>query len=101
MDPMDLLKNLKNLQSQMSGMQEQLQDIVVQGSAGGGMVVIDMNGKMEVLSVKIAPEVVDPDDITMIEDLVLAAINSATAALKDKMSEQAASLAGMAGFPGL
>lgn len=101
MDPMDLLKNLKDLQSQMSGMQEQLQDIVVQGSAGGGMVVIDMNGKMETLSVKIAPEVVDPEDITMIEDLVLAAINSATAALKDKMAEQAASLAGMTGFPGL
>jgi nucleoid-associated protein EbfC len=101
MDPMDLLKNLKDLQSQMSGVQERLKDIIVQGSAGGGMVVIDMNGSMEVLSVKIAPEVVDPEDITMLEDLVLAACNSAATALREKMSQQAASLAGGAGFPGL
>lgn len=100
MDPMDLMKNLKNLQEQMSGMQDKLDDIRVQGSAGGGMVVVDMNGKMEVLAVKIAREVVDPDDVTMLEDLVLAACNSAASALKEKMAQQASSLAGGAGFPG-
>ncbi len=101
MDPMDLMKNLKDLQSQMSGMQDKLNDIVVQGSAGGGMVVIDMNGSMEVLNVKIAPEVVDSDDITMIEDLVLAACNSALETLKDRMKDQASSLTGGFGFPGM
>ncbi len=101
MDPMDLMKNLKDLQSQMAGMQDKLSDIVVQGAAGGGLVVIDMNGKMEVLNVKIAPEVVDPDDIAMIEDLVLAACNSALDTLKDRMKDQASSLTGGLGFPGM
>lgn len=100
MDPMDLMKNLKDLQNQMSGMQDKLAEIRVQGSAGGGMVVIDMDGKMDVLSVKIAKEVVDPEDVTMLEDLVLAAYNSAAAALKEKMAQQASSLTGGAGFPG-
>ncbi len=101
MDPMDLFKNLKDLQAQMSGMQEQLKDIIVHGSSGGGMVIVDMNGKMEILSVKISPEVVDPEDIPMLEDLVLAAFNSAAASLKEKMAQQASSLTGGAGFPGL
>ncbi len=101
MDPMDFMKNLQNLQSQMAGMQDKLNDVVVQGSAGGGMIVIDMNGKMEVLDVKIAREIVDPDDVSMLEDLVLAACNSALESLKEKMKEQASSLTGGFGFPGM
>ncbi|MDA3832720.1 MAG: YbaB/EbfC family nucleoid-associated protein [Spirochaetales bacterium] len=100
MDPMDIMKNLQNLQSQMSGMQEQLQDITAQGSAGGGMVTVEMNGKMDVLSVHIAQEVVDPDEVGMLEDLVLAAISSAMGAIKEKIASEASSLAGGAGFPG-
>lgn len=100
MDPMDLFKNLQNLQSQMSSMQEKIKEIVVHGSSGGGMVELSLNGDMQVLSVKIAPEVVDPEDITMLEDLILAAMNSALSKLKEEMAGKASSLAGT-GFPGL
>lgn len=99
MDPMDILKNLQNLQSQMSGMQEKLKDITAIGSSGGGMVTIEMNGAMEVLNVNIAPEAVDPDDVGMLEDLVLAAVKSAFDAVKEKISQEAGSLAGGGGFP--
>ncbi|MGM0431773.1 MAG: YbaB/EbfC family nucleoid-associated protein [Spirochaetota bacterium] len=98
MDPMELLKNL---QSQMSGMQEQLKDITAKGSSGGGMVTVELNGKMEVLSVTIAKEVVDPEDVSMLEDLVLAAFNSAVSSIQGKIAQQASSLAGGAGIPGL
>jgi DNA-binding YbaB/EbfC family protein len=98
MDPMDILKNLQNLQSQMSGMQDKLKDITAIGSSGGGMVTIEMNGNMEVLQVKIAPEVVDPEDISMLEDLVLAAVKSAMDTVKERVTKEAGNLAGMGPF---
>jgi nucleoid-associated protein EbfC len=105
MNPMDILKNMQDLQGKMEKMQDQLKDITVSGSSGGGMVTVKVNGKMEVLDVKIAPEVVDPSDITMLEDLVLAAVNSTLRELQDALKNQATQLTGglniPGGFPGL
>ena len=66
MDPMDLFKNLQNLQSQMTGMQDKMKDISAVGTSGGDMVSIEINGAMEVTKVKILPEIVDPEDVAML-----------------------------------
>lgn len=102
MNPLDMLKNLQNLQSGMKEMQEKLKDIIVIGTSGGGMVAIEMNGQMQVLGVRIEREVVDPEEIGMLEDLVRAAFNDAFAKVKERMqSELPGELGGMNLPPGL
>jgi nucleoid-associated protein EbfC len=96
MNPMDLFKNVQQLQSGMKDMQEKLKDIIVIGTAGGGMVAIEMNGQMQVLGVRIEKEVVDPEDVGMLEDLVRAAFNDAFAKVREEMQGK---LAG--GVPGM
>ncbi len=99
MNPFDLFKNLQNVQSQMKEVQDKMKDIRVQGSAGGDMVVVDMNGQMTVLKVKISPEVVDPEDIGMLEDLVQAALIDATRKVKEKLQEEMSALTGGLNLP--
>lgn len=104
MNPMDILKNFQDMQGRMQEMQRRLKDIVVTGSSGGGMVKITMNGNMEVKSVSIAPEIVDPDDVGMLEDLVCAAMNSVNRELQESMKQHASELTGglsIPGFPGM
>ncbi len=96
MNPMDMFKNIQNLQSGMKEMQEKLKDIIVIGTAGGGMVAIEMNGQMQVLGVRIEREVVDPEETGMLEDLVRAAFNDAFAKVKEQMQgELSGGLGGM------
>ena len=99
MNPMDILKNFKNIQENMSQMQEKLKDIEVTGSSGGGMVLMSMNGQMEITKVSIEKEAVDPDDISMLEDLVLAAARDASAKLKEKIQSEVSGIAGGMGIP--
>lgn len=96
---MDLFKNLQNLQSRMGEMQERLQEVTVTGTAGGDMVRIEMNGQMQVLQVTISPEVVDPSDVGMLQDLVLAAYTDAFAKIKEKLREEMSSLTGGMDLP--
>jgi DNA-binding YbaB/EbfC family protein len=98
-NPMDLLKNFQNIQSQVSEMQEKLKSVRVTGTSGGGMVRIEMSGQMEVTSVSIAPEAVDPSDLKMLEDLLLAAFTDATYKMKEKLREEMSSVTGGLGFP--
>ncbi len=105
MNPFDLFKNMQNMQQQMQSMQGKLAQMRVNGSSGAGMVEVTINGKMEVLSIKISPEVVDPSDISTLEVLVASAFNSAIKELQEQLKSQASNLAGdmnlPAGFPGL
>lgn len=73
----DLMKQAKKMQEKMMKAQEDLAKREVEASAGGGMVTVRMNGQNQLLSVKIDPEVIDPDDVDMLEDLILAAVNEA------------------------
>ncbi len=98
-NPFDLIKQFQDMQGKMSEIQEKLKSIRVTGSAGGDMVRIELNGQMEVVSVKISPEVVDPNDVEMIEDLVLAAFTDATAKVKEKLKEELSSLTGGLNLP--
>ncbi len=98
MNPMDMFKNLQDLQSQMSGMQDKLKSIEATGSSGGDMVRITMNGAMEITGVSISPEAVDPEDIKMLEDLVLAAATDASAKIKVQLASQMQDLTGGLNF---
>jgi len=99
-NPMDLLKNFQNIQSKINEMQERLKDITVKGSAGGGMVQIEMDCRMNVRKVEIAKEVVDPEDVEMLQDLVMAAMSDALSRVQEKLKEEASSAAGMQIPPG-
>ena len=72
-----MMRQAQKLQEQMQKAQEELEETEVEGSAGGGLVTITLNGKKAMQGVKIKPEAVDPDDIEMLEDLILAAYNDA------------------------
>jgi len=85
--------NLLNMMKQMGNFQEKLADVSATGSAGGGMVAIDMNGKLEVTAVRIAPEAVAGGDVQMLEDLVMAAFSNALEKTKEAITREVGSLA--------
>jgi len=84
----NLMKQAQKFQSQMAKLQEELGDKTVEASAGGGMVTVEVNGRQEILSIKIDPEVIDPDDVDMLQDLILAAINDGLTRAKDMINEE-------------
>ncbi len=98
-NPFDILKQLQGLQSRVGEMQEKLKSVHVAGSSGGGMVTIEMNGQMVVEKVTIAKEAVDPADIPMLEDLVLAALTDVLDRLKDKLKDEVSQATGGLGLP--
>ncbi len=96
-----MLKQVQKMQAEMQRVQEELGEKQVEGSAGGGMVKAVVNGKLELLSVKIDKEVVDPDDIEMLEDLITAAINQAMENAQKMQAEGMAQITGGMQIPGL
>lgn len=98
-NPMDFIKNIKNLQTRVTEMQEKMKDLTVTGTAGGDMVRIEINGHMEVKKVEIAKEVVDPNDVVMLQDLVLAAFTDALVKIKEKIREETSQLTGGLNVP--
>jgi DNA-binding YbaB/EbfC family protein len=100
-NPFDILKNAQKIQEQMSGFQEKLGGITATGASGGGLVEIEVNGKLEVISVRIAPEAAG--DIDMLQDLIMAAFTDSMAKVKELISSEAAAMTGglnIPGFPG-
>jgi len=100
-NPFDILKNAQKIQEQMGVFQEKLCYIRVTGSAGGGMVEIDLNGKMEVLALRIAPEVMDDRD--MLQDLIAAALNNSMEKIREAINQELGGLipGGLQGIPGM
>ena len=90
----EILKQAQKIQEKLTKAQQELENIEVEGSAGGGMVTVTANGKQEILKIKIDPEVVDPNDVEMLEDLVLAAVNQALEKAQQVASEQLGKVAG-------
>ncbi len=97
----DLLAQLEQMQERMQKAQAEMEARVAEGTSGGGAVKIEITGGYKVQSVKIEPEVVDPDDIGMLEDLVTAAVNEALEKVQGFHAENAASLTGGLSIPGL
>jgi len=96
----NLMKQAQMMQEKMAKAQEEAGLKTVEASAGGGMVTVTTNGKMEVLSVKIEKEVVNPDDVEMLQDLVVAAVNEAIKKAQDMMSDEMGKITGGLGLPG-
>ena len=97
-----MMKQAQKMQEQMLKMQEEMEEKKFEATAGGGAVRVVVSGKREVLEIELKPEVVDPDDIEMLQDLVVAAVNSAIeAAEKDAEEEMAKIQAQMRSVPGL
>ena len=94
----DMMARLQQMQAQALKAQEQLNEQTVDGSAGGGAVSITVTGGMKVQSLKIAPEVVDPNDVEMLEDLVTAAVNEALQKVQNLQMQQISGLAGQMGI---
>ena len=96
-----LARQAQKLQAQMTKMQEELEAREYEASAGGGMVTVKVNGKKEVLGLEIKPEAVDPDDVEMLQDMVLAAVNEGLRLAGETMEKEMGKLTGGMNIPGL
>ena len=101
----NMMKQAQKLQKQMMEMQEGIAQKTVEGSAGGGMVKVIANGNQDIIEVKIDPEVVDPEDVELLEDLIVAAVTNAREKAKSLMEEEMGKVLpggiGSLGIPGL
>lgn len=95
------LQQVKVLQEKMAKIQADLALRTVEASAGGGMVIVTVNGKQEVLSIKIDPQVVDPQDVEMLQDLITAAVNDGLHKAQEMAASEMGKLAGGLNIPGL
>ena len=98
MNPKQLMKQVQQMQAQM---QQRMAELRVEGSAGGGMVKATMNGNKELLSITIDKEAVDPNDVEMLQDLVVAAVNEASRKVDEEMQGQIGAMTGGMKIPGL
>jgi DNA-binding YbaB/EbfC family protein len=96
-----LIKQAQQVQERLAEMQARLAEKTVEASSGGGMVTAVMNGKHEVVSLKIDPEVVNPADVEMLEDLIIAALNEARTKVDEMIRSEMSSLTGGLPIPGL
>ena len=97
----DMMKQVQKMQTKMAEMQAQLEQTQVEGSAGGGMVKVVANGRHEIMSIAIDPEVVDKNDVEMLQDLVVAAVNAARQKVQEMQTEQMSQLTGGMKIPGM
>lgn len=101
MDMQQLMEQAQLMQQQLMDAQDNMGNIEVTGTAGGGMVTVTMTGDMRLTSVAIDPEAVDPDDTGMLEDLVLTAVNAALAKANEAANSQVAGITSGLNIPGL
>ena len=95
------MRMIQQMQNRIQKMQEELGETVVEGTAGGGMVTVQVNGLKEVRSIKIAPEAVDPADVELLEDTIVAAINDAIQNAEAVAADKMAAITGGIKIPGL
>ena len=97
----DMMKQIQQMQEEMQRAQEALDEQIIEGTAGGGAVKATVTGTRQFKSIEINPEVVDPDDVEMLQDLVLAAVNGALKMSDDKTNESMSRIQGGMSIPGL
>ena len=96
-----LMKQAQKMQAKMMRMQKELEEKTVEAASGGGMVTAVVNGKHELISLKIEKEVVDPEDIEMLQDLVVAAVNEGVRKAQEMAQEEMSKITGGLNIPGL
>lgn len=97
----NLMKQAQQFQTKMARLQEELGQRTVEASAGGGMVTVIVNGQQEIVSIKIDQEVVDPEDVEMLQDLILAAVNDGLTRAKNMVNEEMGKLTGGLNLPNI
>lgn len=97
----NIMKQAQQMQQKIARLQQELEGREIEATAGGGMVTAVVNGKQQLLSVKIEQAVVDPDDVEMLEDLVMAAINEALKQSQEMMQQEMGKVTGGMNLPGL
>ena len=95
-----MMKQVQKMQADMAKAQEELKNEVVEASSGGGMVTVKVSGDLEIREVRIDPEAVDPDDVELLQDMVLAAVNEAVRAAQELAASKLNAAAGGLGGPG-
>lgn len=96
-----MMKQVKKMQQEMAKAQQELEKKEVEGTAGGGVVKVRMNGHKQLLGIEISPEVVDPDDVEMLQDLITAAINEAMKQAEELVAKDLGKFTGGLNIPGL
>ena len=99
MNPFDILKNAQKIQEQMGSFQEKLAELTVTGAAGAGMVEIDINGKMELLDVRISQDAMG--DVEMLQDLIMAAFTDGMTKVREEIAAQASAITGGLNLQGM
>jgi len=97
----NLMKQAQAFQKKMADVQDELRKRVVEGTAGGGMVKAQVNGKLELVALKIEKEVIDPEDVDMLQDLIIAAISQATKKAQEMAEQEMAKVTGGISIPGM
>ncbi|NLC43384.1 MAG: YbaB/EbfC family nucleoid-associated protein [Clostridiales bacterium] len=95
----NLMKQAKKMQEQMAKIQEELEEKTVEASVGGGVVSVIANGRKEIIEISIKPEAVDPDDVEMLQDLILAAVNEAMRKADEMAQGEMGKITGGMGMP--
>ncbi len=97
----NMMKQAQKLQAKMTKLQEELGERTVEATAGGGMIKVVANGKQQIEAIEIEKEVVDPEDVEMLQDLVMAAVNDALNKSQEMVSSEMSKLTGGMNMPGL
>ena len=95
------MRQAQELQAKLAKAQAELAEAIIETSSGGGAVKVTVNGQQQVLSVKISPEAIEPDDVEMLEDLVMTAVNEALTKAQEMAAERMGKLTGGLNIPGL
>ena len=101
MNMQQMMKQARKMQEQLAAVQENLAETTVDASAGGGMVKVTVNGSMELVSLKIDPAAVDPEDVEMLEDMIVAAVNEAMRGVNERANQQMSAITGGLNIPGM
>ncbi|PKM79861.1 MAG: YbaB/EbfC family nucleoid-associated protein [Firmicutes bacterium HGW-Firmicutes-14] len=96
-----MMKQVQKMQADMAKLQEELVNRTVETSSGGGMIKVVANGKFEILSIEINPEAVDPEDVEMLQDMVMAAVNEALRQAQEMVTREMSKITGGINIPGL
>jgi nucleoid-associated protein EbfC len=96
-----LMKQAQQMQAKMLKMQEELEEKTIEATAGGGVVKVVVNGKQEIVDLKIDPDAVDSEDVEMLEDLILAAVNEGIRKVQDMVNSEMGKLTGGMNIPGM
>ena len=101
MNPFDMLKNIQSMKEQLGNIQEELAEITATGSSGGNIINVTLNGKFEIVSVKLDPICVDPRDVQMLQDLIIAAHHDAMTKIQENIKAKYGPLLNGMNIPGL